>query len=211
MFLILGERLKMLISKNGDNFKIIGKCFTKSRTKVIVECYCGKPFITRKDFILSGHTNSCGCYAIKRATESNVSHGMTESMEYSVWMNMKDRCYRSKNPHYKNYGGRGIQVCDSWRNSFEQFFKDMGFCPSKNHSIDRINNNGNYEKENCKWSDRKEQSRNRRSNHIVEFDGKQYSVVEFNELIGGNYTATLAKLKRGWSTNKIVTDWLKGK
>lgn len=90
------------------------------------------------------------------------THGMYLTKEYIAWQNMKRRCYYENYNSYKNYGGRGITVCDSWKNSFENFFKDIGPMPTKKHSLDRIDNNGNYGPLNCRWTTRSVQSRNKR-------------------------------------------------
>lgn len=133
------------------------------------ECSCGKIKIIRGDGLRGGHTKSCGCLAVEASIanatkwgEKNKTHGMTKTPEWRSWQSMKTRCYNKNHVHWKHYGGRGIKICRSWKNSFEEFYKDMGARPSLKHSIDRINFNGNYEPKNCKWSTASEQARNRR-------------------------------------------------
>lgn len=117
--------------------------------------------------------------------------------EYNLWNSIKQRCYNKKNKSYKNYGYRGIRMCKTWKNSFEQFYKDMGPKPSDKHSIERINNNWYYCKENCKWATRKEQSRNKRTNTIITFRGENKSLVEWAEFFGINPSTVGTRLFRG--------------
>jgi len=101
-------------------------------------------------------------FTIERNTKPQCTHGLSHIPEYISWTGMKDRCYRPKNEKYHNYGGRGITICDEWVNSFESFIQDMGLRPSPEHSIDRMNNDGNYELNNCRWATNTEQLHNRR-------------------------------------------------
>lgn len=109
-------------------------------------------------------SKSCGCLSVKNRFKK--THGKTKSSEYIIWAGMKSRCLDINNQAYKNYGGRGIKVCNRWINSFENFLNDMGQRPSKKYTIDRIDNNSDYEPENCKWSTYSEQNRNRRNNKL---------------------------------------------
>ena len=130
-------------------------------------CDCGNDVVVRADNLLKGGTKSCGCYQ----KEMGILHGKvikhghsakaTRSRTYVTWQTMKARCLNEKSTSYKNYGGRGITVCDRWLHSFENFLEDMGVRPDDT-SIDRINNDGNYEKGNCRWATAKEQAYNRR-------------------------------------------------
>lgn len=101
------------------------------------------------------------------------THGMTNTSEYRSWHHMKGRCLNPKDYDYKNYGGRGIDICQDWVDSFESFYKDMGPKPSRNHSLERIDNSKGYNKENCKWATRKEQNNNQRKRR----DGVKYTGV----------------------------------
>jgi hypothetical protein len=148
--------------------------FQKYR-KAVVECFCGKKFITRISGLRNGKVKSCGCIRKDKLSKRITRHNMSTSSEYASWEAMKSRCLNSKNRFYYNYGGRGIKVCEEWLD-FKNFIKDMGNKPNKNYSIERINVNGNYCPENCKWSDRYEQDRNRR-NSVKFFINGEYKIL----------------------------------
>jgi len=164
------------------------------------ECDCG----IIKDVIIknlkSGVSKNCGCVRNKKTSERNFKHGLRFTKIWSVWSGMKHRCYNKKARQYKDYGGRGISVCDEWRDSFIDFFNAVGAVPN-GKSLDRIDNDGNYEPSNVKWSTHKEQSRNRRSNHKI----NGIHISDIDKSLGGRGGLISKRLKRGWTLKRAIT------
>lgn len=123
---------------------------------------------------------------------------------YKSWDCMKTRCCNKNSSNYKNYGGRGIRICDRWKDSFKNFLEDMGERPM-NMSLDRINNNGDYEPNNCKWSSIKEQNNNMRCNRLITFKGRTKNLTQWAEDTGMDGSTLWHRLKNGWSINKSLT------
>jgi len=126
------------------------------------KCDCGKVTYVLGGNLRSGRQKSCGCLDYERKVKHGNTSGSKETPEYRAWKNMKKRCYNTKDKYYQDYGGRGIKVCDRWLHSFENFLEDMGKRPSPKHSLDRIDYNGDYSPENCRWVTASEQIINQR-------------------------------------------------
>lgn len=131
-------------------------------------------------------------------------HGLSDSSEYNIYLKMISRCHNEKDLGYSYYGERGIKVCDRWRNSFRHFISDMGFRPSKRHSIDRIDNNKGYSPDNCRWATKTEQSNNRRSNRNVVYNGEKLTATELANKLGVGSEYIYTRLNNSVSVDDIV-------
>ena len=154
---------------------------SKQKTRFgIYKCgFCGTKFRANTDNVVRGKTKSCGCYNIKRLKERGANHGLKGTRLYNIWTNMKDRVFNTKNKQYNDYGGRGITICDGWKNDVKSFYDwAMSNGYSDDLSLDRIDNDGGYSPENCRWTTRTVQSRNTR----VRKDNKSgYKGVSFRK------------------------------
>jgi len=146
----------------------------------ICKCICGKQKIHRDDHLKRGKISSCGCLAIENLIKKTKKHGLTRTAIYKSWCGIKERCNNVEN---ENYGGRGIKYDAKWEN-FEGFFEDMGPTYKKGLSIDRIDSNGDYCKDNCRWADAQMQGANRRSCYVYLFNNVWHKLQEIKELTG---------------------------
>ena len=190
--------------------KYLGRCYRSSGSFSHVwsaNCSCGVKGVTVKSSHLNT-TKSCGCFARETWSERAFVHGARGSSDedrtptYITWSHMRRRCSNPNNKDFKNYGERGITVCDSW-GQFKNFLTDMGERPP-HMTLDRIDNNGNYEKNNCRWATRKEQGRNTRSNRIITYNGRDQPMVAWAEEYGIN-ASTLGTRLNKWSIKKALT------
>lgn len=170
-------------------------------------CECGKEKIVRTDCLLNKQVQSCGCLRIEKSKINvikNHKHKHSRTRVYGIWQKMKDRCYNKNVRSYKNYGARGISVCEDWLipENFISWAKNNGY--KDNLTIDRIDNDGNYCPENCKWSDSKQQARNRTSNILVDYEGKTLTLIELSEKTGITYSCLNARYHRGDRGNRLI-------
>lgn len=163
----------------------------------LCECDCGSHTIVTRGGLTSGNTTSCGCYQIEGIRARSTIHGMSRTVLYKVWGDMKNRCNDVNNIAYHRYGGRGITICDDWYNfkSFRDWALDNGYEPGL--TLDRIDNNGDYCPENCRWVDRRTQGNNRENNHIVEYSGISHTISEWTDILGVCYSTLWARINRG--------------
>lgn len=172
-------------------------------------CDCGGSTVTTTYQLRNGLVRSCGCLrtdAAKRAGVANTTHGMSNSRAFRIWTGMKTRCLNKSDPGYKNYGGRGISIAPEWLESFSVFLFDMGE-PSSFQQIDRINNDGNYCKENCRWVTSKINANNRRSSRIIEFNGQIKTLAEWAESIGITRSGLARRIDvKGWDISRALTE-----
>lgn len=178
-----------------------------NKARWICKCDCGKEkqkSVTTYD-LKSGKVKSCGCLYFESNKERNKKHGLKHTRLYKIWSTMKRRCNCSNANEYKNYGGKGIKVCDEWANDFQTFHDwAMSNGYADNLTIDRIDVNGNYEPLNCRWVDMKTQQNNRRNNRIINYYGAKYTVAELSELLSIPYATLLNRINSGWKDKDLA-------
>lgn len=177
---------------------------SNGRVKWLCVCECGNEKEIDNGSLKKGVSTSCGCYN-KELLSLRKVHGAGQTVEYKAWSEIKRRCFNQKRNGYESYGGRGITVCERWLNSFEKFLEDMGLRPSKLHSVDRIDNNLNYEPTNCKWSTRAEQNRNTRRNINVTINGETKVLKDWADAFGLEYDKVKNRVRRlNWSIEEAL-------
>lgn len=180
--------------------------------RVLCQCDCdfNKTIDVLFSALHSGNTRSCGCLHKEQLREMATTHGHNRPGKrthvYGAYNAMKQRCENTNHLKYKDYGGRGIKVCERWLNSFEDFLADMGEPPSDKHTLDRFPDmNGNYEPGNVRWATAKEQCNNKRNNRLLTFNGETKTMTEWANQFGISDVTILKRLKRGWSVEKAIT------
>lgn len=187
----------------------------KRGARYVCGCECGNLTDVAGVELRKGRVRSCGCLSRQLLVERSTKHGHTighnRSPEYTAWTNMLDRCYNCNSEYYHRYGGRGIEVCASWRESFENFLTDMGTKPSPKHSIERVSNDRGYEKANCKWATKGEQSRNRCTTNWITHDGETRCLTDWAVVKGIGVDTLWRRLKAGWTAERALTQPVRGK
>ena len=168
-------------------------------------CECGNITIVQSANLIKGTTKSCGCL------KKEIQHHKSNTRLFSIWASMKKRCYNPKHNHYDRYGGRGIAMCEDWQNNFLSFYNwalTNGY--NDNLTIDRIDNNGNYCPENCKWNTKKDQVRNRSCTRLLTYNGKTQSIAQWADEIGIKYSTLSTRLRRNqWNVEKALKTQIK--
>ena len=201
--------VKGLLTQKGKAFKsLIGK---QIQYVAVFECGCGNRLVVTHGSVAGGHTRSCGCVRKGLSNEKAKTHGHTKTLsgkttvsrEYRTWCNMRARCDNPNNMAYEDYGGRGISYDPRWVR-FESFIEDMGDRP-EGTSLDRIDNNKSYSKDNCRWATPKQQANNKRSNVVISINGISKTMSEWSLVEGAAKTGTIHyRIKRGWSHQNAV-------
>lgn len=172
------------------------------------KCDCGKITIVPSNHLKSGHTRSCGCLQREKVKESATTHGLSKEKLHNIWMSMISRCENISNSSYRNYGARGVTVCQEWKSDFMTFYTWAiinGY--REGLSIERKDVNGNYEPDNCTWATYKEQQNNKRNNHFITFNGRTQTMTQWAEEIGiscGTLSNRINVAK--WSVERALTE-----
>lgn len=178
------------------------------KTTWLCKCDCGNSAVVRTYQLVSYRTMSCGCLRVSaaiRAGHANITHGKARTRAYRVWKGMRQRCFYEKAINFKDYGGRGITVCDQWNKSFQAFIDDMG-SPEDGMQLDRIDHNGNYEPGNCRWVTPRTNSRNKRNNNLIEFNGVTRTITEWAAGLGITHQALHRRMNvLGWPKEKALS------
>lgn len=170
----------------------------------LFKCACGNEKVLRKSKVVNNETKSCGCLA-RAFADKLIRHNKSRTKLYKIHIGMKQRCYNKKAANYHNYGGRGITMCDAWKTDFMSFYTwaiENGY--KEGLTIDRIDNNGNYCPENCRWATDLEQHRNTRNNRLITYNNETHCLAEWAELFGIRSNTLRQRLRWGWPIEEAL-------
>ncbi len=168
----------------------------------LCRCECGNTTVVARGHLKNESIKSCGCH---RRCAGGACSGRKPTPEYTSWKEMKRRCYNTRNPEYHNYGGRGITVCDNWKNSFVDFLAYVGYKPSPDATIDRIDVNGNYEPGNVRWATKLEQSQNTRKTSKLTYNGETHCLREWARKLGISHSTLRTRIAKGWPLERVFS------
>ena len=174
----------------------------KKKRTVVCVCECGKRVEVNLTNLVTGRSTSCGCY-LREVNRNKATHGMSGSRTFRIWNLMIQRCENKNNPAYARYGGRGIKVSPSWH-TFTNFLHDMGEGP-EGMTLDRVDNNKGYSKNNCRWATIFTQANNKNNNHRITHNGQQRTLAEWSRVVGIKQETIRRRIKSGWSVEKALT------
>lgn len=201
--------MQNLIGKRYGSWLVLND--TEDKRKVHCRCDCGTEKDVWRTNLTCGYSSSCGCVPHAKMIERCTKHGGTRTRLYTVWSNMRRRCYEPQNKRYARYGGRGITVCDEWKDDFGAFRDWMlaqGYdetSPYGKQTLDRIDNDGDYSPDNCRIVDIKKQNSNRCTRHLLEYNGFSMSITEWNNKMGYPDGCIDKRIRRGWSVERAIT------
>lgn len=191
-------------SAEGSRLEILGDAPPiNGRKALLCRCACGAERVFSAHKVITGHTKSCGCAKVERISRLKLKHGLSKKHPlWGVWLGMRRRCQDQNNQDWLQYGGRGIKVCERWT-AFDLFVADMGDRPD-GHTLDRIDVNGDYCPENCRWASWTTQERNRTNNHMLTLRGATKCIAEWAEELEMPYATLYMRVRRGWGADRIL-------
>ena len=210
----MGKARKDLMGMRFERLTVIGTAEPimnkrgEKLTRWLCRCDCGTIKVIRASELIGNRTLSCGCLGKERRKAAITKHGISNTRVYHAYLGMLNRCFDNTNDNYKSYGGRGITVCDEWKgeNGAENFYKwAMNNGYEDNLTLDRINVNGSYEPDNCRWVSMLVQNNNKRDNVFITHNGETRTMKEWSRITGIGYTTIKERIRRGWDSEIAIT------
>ena len=206
-------KLENLIGQRFGRLVVVSRASSDRYTKWHCKCDCGNECDVLANNLKRGHTQSCGCYRDETRVENKLEHGYRYTRIYDVWSKIKGRCYNTNDPRYSSYGGRGIVMCDEWRDNpvaFIEWAYENGYDDNAKYgetTIDRIDNNKGYSPENCRIANQIVQNNNRRTNRRITYNGKTHTVSEWSRIINIGQSVIHNGLNKGKTIGQIIADY----